>query len=263
MMQVDELERSARDLLDSPGGRLLDSLRGHLRTRLGVLSILFLLGFLAAFPLAGDLIAWLVEDSGYVPEGTEVVILSPIELLALKLRISAFAGLSLCVLLLLSDLILRGVTHPAVKERIEEAGVEVPRPGLAMMLGISSAVLLVIISQWWTLGIMVPVVLDHLAADAASSGLDTTWRLSAFIGFVLNLCFAGLIAFQTPLATLFAIRNGIVESRVIRAHRRHVWFAAVVAGALLSPPDPLSMILVSAPIIILFEVALLIDTILR
>ena len=80
---------------------------------------------------------------------------------------------------------------------------------------------------------------------------------------VLNLCFAGLIAFQTPLATLFAIRNGIVESRVIRAHRRHVWFAAVVAGALLSPPDPLSMILVSAPIIILFEFALLIDTILR
>jgi len=89
--------------------------------------------------------------------------------------------------------------------------------------------------------------------------LDTTWRLSSFIGFILNLCFAGLIAFQTPLVTLVLIRSGAVERAVISSHRRHVWFSAVVLGALLSPPDPLSMLLVAAPMLILFELALLFD----
>jgi sec-independent protein translocase protein TatC len=136
---------------------------------------------------------------------------------------------------------------------------EIPKPGASVLLTLAGILFLVILSQWWTLSFIIPLVLEYLASDAAAAGLDTTWRLSAFIGFIINLCFAGLVAFQTPLVTLVAIRSGAVESRVIRNHRKHVWFASIVMGALLSPPDPLSMILVAAPMLLLFEVALLID----
>ena len=255
------LEDSTRDLLESPGGQILVSIRHHLKNRMYVLFGLFLLGFMLAFPFAGTVISWLVEGSGFVPKGTDVVILSPIELLALKLRIAAFAGLSIGFLLLVIDASLNGFRHPAVKARIAEADLKIPKPGLAVLLTLTGILFLVILSQWWTLSFIIPLVLEYLASDAAAAGLDTTWRLSAFIGFIINLCFAGLIAFQTPLVTLVAIRSGAVESRVIRNHRKHVWFASIVMGALLSPPDPLSMILVAAPMLLLFEVALLIDKI--
>ena len=253
------LEESTRALMDSPGGQILSSLRIHLRKRALALLVLFILGFLMAFPFAGSLISWLVDGSGFVPSGTEVVVLSPIELLALKLRISAYAGLSFAFMMLLVDVLFHGLRHPAVKQRIDEAGLQIPSPGPAFVLSFASALLLIIISQWWTLSVIVPLVLEYLAKDAAASGLDTTWRLSSFIGFILNLCFAGLIAFQTPLVTLVLIRSGAVERAVISSHRRHVWFSAVVLGALLSPPDPLSMLLVAAPMLILFELALLFD----
>ena len=256
--QVD-LERSAKDLLESPGGQIMSAMRAHLRSRAILLLFLFVIGFMVAFPFTGELISWLVEDSGYVPSGTEVVVLTPVELLALKLRVSAYFGMTLGLFLLLVDTFQHGLSHPAVKQRVDESGIEMPTLGMGLLVTVTASLLLVFLSQWWTLSVMVPIVLQYLAEDAASSGLDTTWRLSSFIGFILNLCFAGLVAFQTPVVTLLLLRGGAVERTTVSGHRRHIWFAAVVLGALLSPPDPLSMLLVSAPVVILFELAMLVD----
>jgi Sec-independent protein secretion pathway component TatC len=47
----------------------------------------------------------------------------------------------------------------------------------------------------------------------------------------------------------------LIENRGI------IWFLALLLGAVLSPPDPISMFLVGGPIVLLLEVALLIDKI--
>ena len=49
------LEDSTRDLLESPGGQILVSIRHHLKNRMYILFGLFLLGFMLAFPFAGNL----------------------------------------------------------------------------------------------------------------------------------------------------------------------------------------------------------------
>ena len=64
-----------------------------------------------------------------------------------------------------------------------------------------------------------------------------------------------------PVVTLLALRIGLVEPPTLAAYRKHIWFAAFVIGALFSPPDPLSLFLVSLPVIFLFEVALLLHRI--
>jgi Sec-independent protein secretion pathway component TatC len=61
--------------------------------------------------------------------------------------------------------------------------------------------------------------------------------------------------------TLILLRNEIIDRGVITENRSLIWFAAIVLGAFLSPPDPLSMFLVGGPIILLLELALLIDKI--
>ena len=39
-----------------------------------------------------------------------------------------------------------------------------------------------------------------------------------------------------------------------------IWFAALFLGALISPPDPISLFLVGGPMLVLLEVALLYDS---
>ena len=49
----------------------------------------FTLGFVAGYPIGGEIIEWLLESEGYVPEGVEVIILQPLEVILLQLRIAA------------------------------------------------------------------------------------------------------------------------------------------------------------------------------
>ena len=103
----------------------------------------------------------------------------------------------------------------------------------------------------------------YLTNDAQNAGLSTDWRLSGYVGFITNLAIASIIGFQAPVATLLVLRFGVADRNQIKQYRRQIWFASFVMGALFSPPDPLSLFLVAIPVILLFEIALVIDTITR
>jgi len=105
------------------------------------------------------------------------------------------------------------------------------------------------------------MLLEFLANDATNIGLSNTWQLQSWMGFIVGLFFGSIISFQTPLLAWILLRNGIVSRVVITENRGIIWFMAIVLGALLSPPDPLSMFLVGGPMILLLEVALVFDKI--
>ena len=101
------------------------------------------------------------------------------------------------------------------------------------------------------------MLLDYLAADAASSGLSNTWQLQSWIGFIAGLFFGSIIGFQVPILVILLLRAGLIEHQTIVENRGLFWFSALFLGAMLSPPDPLSLFLVGGPILILIELALL------
>jgi sec-independent protein translocase protein TatC len=107
------------------------------------------------------------------------------------------------------------------------------------------------------------MLLEFLANDAANLGLSNTWQLQSWIGFIIGLFFGSIVSFQTPLVSLLLLRNGVISRNSITENRGMIWFIAILLGAALSPPDPLSMFLVGGPIILLLEIALLVDKILR
>ena len=105
------------------------------------------------------------------------------------------------------------------------------------------------------------MLLEFLANDASSVGLTNTWQLQSWLGFVIGLFFGSVMSFQTPLVTLLLLRARIISRANLIENRGIIWFLALLVGAVLSPPDPISMFLVGGPIVLLLEVALLIDKI--
>ena len=103
------------------------------------------------------------------------------------------------------------------------------------------------------------MLLQYLSEDAAASGLESTWQLQSWIGFIIGLYFASVLGFQVPLAVLLLLRYDVIERSAITENRGILWFCAAAIGAFLSPPDPLSMFLVGGPMLILLELALLYD----
>jgi len=261
-MEREPLQATVERLAQSSGGQILASARDGLQRSLKFYVALFLFGFVVAFPLTSDFIGWLVAE-GRLPDGVEIIVISPVEFLFLQLRVAGYVGLTLVALMVVGQVATHGLRHEAVVQRIQELDVSLPRPGPRLLAaGVASLLLMVagLLYAWYGL---IPLLLDYLTTDAQQAGLSTEWRLSNYAGFIVNLLSASAIGFQAPLLTTLVLRSGMATHQQLAASRRIIWFGAFVLGAFMSPPDPLSLFLVALPVIFLFEVAMLWDRITR
>ena len=257
-MVQEPIQATVERLAQSSGGQILASAREGLRRSMKYYAGLFLLGFMVAFPLTSELIAWLVDEHR-LPDGVEIIVISPVEFLFLQLRMAGYAGLLLVVLMLVCQVALHGLRHKAVQDRLKELDLALPKPGPRLLLVVGGFILLMVVGALYAWYGLIPLLLDYLTADAQQAGLSTEWRLSNYAGFVVNLVGASAIGFQAPLITTLLLRSGAVSREQFTSSRRVIWFAAFVLGAFLSPPDPLSLFLVAMPMILLFEAAMVVD----
>lgn len=95
-----------------------------------------------------------------------------------------------------------------------------------------------------------------------SSGILQQYRVAEYTGLFLSLALAFSLGFQTPVVVLLLGWTGIINPRDLLKFRRHVLLTCLVAGAVLTPADPLSMLLLAVPLYVLFEFGVLLHTLL-
>lgn len=84
-------------------------------------------------------------------------------------------------------------------------------------------------------------------------------RLNNAINFVTNVSLACGIAFQLPVVVLLLSRAGIVNDRMLRSKRKvAILVNFVLASVLIPTHDPFTMILIAAPMILLYEISIII-----
>lgn len=106
----------------------------------------------------------------------------------------------------------------------------------------------------WT----VPVTLQLMTKIEGWMGTPAAfWDTAGYVSFVLKLLLAFGAAFQLPLLVYILGYIGIINSHQMRDKRRHVTVAMLVIGMIMTPPDPLTMILMAAPLIVLYEICIL------
>jgi hypothetical protein len=82
-------------------------------------------------------------------------------------------------------------------------------------------------------------------------------RISETIMFILHLSAAFGIGFQVPVVVAFISLIGVASASEMKKLRRYIWFAMAAASAVLTPPDPASMLLLLFPMMVLLEIGLL------
>ena len=237
-------------LIDNGGMRRMVS---HLDKRRRLYLGVFAIGFVTGYPLAEEIIEWLLGSDGYIPEGVEVIILQPLEVILLQLRIAVQIAFGLMIATILLDLTWAG------GKALPEAGARLSSsPGvltvITVMLTMAS---LGAMGLAYAHNVLIPFLLEYLAEDSAASGLQSTWQLQSWVGFVTGLYFSSVLGFQVPVITVLLLRTGLVEKRSVIENRGIIWFTALFLGALISPPDPISLFLVGGPMLVLLEIALL------
>ena len=237
-------------LFDSEGTRVLIS---HLDKRRKLYLGVFAIGFVAGYPIAEMIIEWLLNSDGYIPVGVEVIILQPLEVILLQLRIAAQIAFGLTVATIILDLAWTGSrSFPGAASRLSSSS-----EGTRVLSAMLMVAALGAMGLAYAHNVLIPFLLEYLAEDSAESGLQSTWQLQSWVGFITGLYFSSILGFQVPILAVLLIRSGLIERGSIVENRGAIWFAALFLGALISPPDPISLFLVGGPMLVLLEVALL------
>lgn len=91
-----------------------------------------------------------------------------------------------------------------------------------------------------------------------TGNIHGTWSVSAYIGFIGSFLLIFGAAFQLPLAVLFLTKTGIIEPQTLGRYRRHIVVGLLIMAAILTPPDPLTQVMLALPLYILFEISLVV-----
>jgi len=105
--------------------------------------------------------------------------------------------------------------------------------------------------------IVFPVAFGFFAGYAPS-GVQMMTDIDKYLSFVLTMFVAFGITFEVPVLVVVLVRLGVVELAKLRAIRGYVIVGAFVVGAIFTPPDVLSQVMLALPLWLLYELGLVV-----
>lgn len=107
--------------------------------------------------------------------------------------------------------------------------------------------------------IVTPVSVNFLSNYQLDPTILNEFDIISYVSTVITLVLACGILFQLPIVVYFLTKAGIVTPELLKTYRRHAIIVILVLGAMLTPPDPFSQILVSLPLFGLYQVSIYIS----
>ena len=222
-------------------------LASSLRKKLLLFMFVFLAAFITSFQLAGSILATISED--LLPEGAKLVYVSPLEVILLKMKISLI--ISMFVLL---PMVVFFAVRPLLEKREIQANVD----RKWVMFYFILAVLAFFAGVYYAYYIMLPLFINYLYLSAAASGVVATYSIFSFVSFVVQASIIFGFVFQTPLVLTLLTRSNVIQYTTLLKYRRHIYILCLIIAAVITPPDVISQLMVGIPLLVFFELSLLI-----
>ena len=109
--------------------------------------------------------------------------------------------------------------------------------------------------------IVTPLSINFLGNYSVSSEIFNDFDLSSYIGLLRASVLAAGIIFELPIIVYFLTKVGIITPDFLRKNRKISLVIVLSLSAIITPPDIASQIIVSIPILVLYEVSILISRI--
>ncbi|MGM7703788.1 twin-arginine translocase subunit TatC [Pseudalkalibacillus sp. Hm43] len=216
----------------------------ELRKRIFIVILVFIAAFIAGFFLAMPLIQYLKQT----PEaaGLELNVFNLTDPLRVFLDFAFLIGILITSPVALYQL--WAFISPGLYEKERKVTLMyIPLTFILFVGGLS-----------FSYFILFPFVIDFMNGLSDLLGVEEEYGINEYFHFLFRLTLPFGILFQFPVVIMFLTRLGLVTPDFLRKIRKYSYFVLLVLAGLITPPELISHMMVTVPLIILYEVSIFI-----
>lgn len=217
----------------------------ELRRRVIWVVLTFLISLIGSFVFATDLFVFIKNDA--IGADVEINALSPGDPLMVYVQI-AF----ICSLIFTLPVILYHIwqfVKPGLRPHEQKnAGLYVPASFFLFIGGLAFGYYIVF-----------PMLIDFMKKLANQMGVNEMYGIYQYFDFMVNVIVPLALLFELPVIVLFLTRIRLITPQLLHKIRRVAYFSMVVVSTLIAPPTIVANIIIAIPLILLYEISVLIS----
>ncbi len=106
--------------------------------------------------------------------------------------------------------------------------------------------------------IVAPLCVQFFGTYQISGQIENIFTVNSYISTILSTVFYSGLLFLLPVVTYIFASLGVITPEFLRKYRKHAVVAVLILAAVITPPDVISQILVSIPILLLYEIGIIV-----
>lgn len=232
-----------------PGGTM--TLTGHLkelRNRIVICVVFLIVSFLVGLHFAPDIVSVLTDIGKQY--GYSYIYISPQELLLQYFSVALLAGVIITMPLILYQI--WAFVQPGLKKN--ENGL--------FLTALISGLICFVLGVLFAYKLMLPFMLRFLIEISAGSEIHASVTVGNYMTFLLTIFMIFGIIFELPVVTVLLTQMGLLRVEWMRKARKFIIVLVFFVAAVITPPDIVSQIMVAIPMLGLYELSIVICTIL-
>ncbi len=215
----------------------------ELRKRLITIMVAFVAFFVAGFVFIKDIYDWFVRDLEF-----KLAVLGPSDIIWIYFKLAGMVALAGTIPVLVWQIWL--FIKPALTSREQKVTLAyIPASFVLFVTGLAFGYFIIF-----------PTVFQFLI-EMNDGMFETMFTIEKYFDFLIHMTLPFSFLFELPVIVMFLTSLGILTPRKLQKVRKYAYFVLVIIATMISPPDFISQTLVAIPLIVIYEVSILLSKI--
>jgi len=214
---------------------------GELRRRLIWILVVLFITLIIGFVVAGPIILYLRDVKPAL--GMEWNVFSPWDTLRIYMQVAMTVAIAVTLPFILYQL--WAFTKPGLKQHEQRATVMYIPAAFVLFLG----------GLAFGYFVVFPLAFYFTTVLTGALGLTEMYGVAQYFAFMFNIILPISLLFELPVVVLFLTQLRILQPHLLTKFRKVAYLLLLIIGALITPPDVISALIVSIPMILLFELS--------
>lgn len=210
----------------------------ELRKRLIISAVAFVAFFILGFMYVEEIYSWFVRDLD-----VKLIVLGPSDIVWIYFMLATLIAIAGTIPIIALQIWL--FVKPALK----------PIERKISLSYIPALFILFIVGLAFGYFVIFPTVLNFLV-ELSGDMLVTNFTADKYFRFIMNMTLPFGVLFELPVVVMFLTSLGVINPYVLTKIRKYAYFVLIVISVVISPPDFMSDILVTIPLLVLYEISI-------